>query len=147
MLTQTEILTAVIALLKTKFKCTIYTDEVVEGFSQPCFFVKLVKTRNTENRNTNSNKLSIILTYFADKASNKQLQFLSVGDTLTALFGLGFKTASRFLKIDTIQSLQIGEEQDILQTTITIDYIDTNDYDYNSGYDTMGTLTLTEKFN
>ena len=137
MLKQKEILSAVIALLKKKYTCKIYTDEIVENFVQPCFFAKFIKTRNTETKNVNSNSIAIILTYFADTSVNKQLAFLDTEDTINDIFGIGFQVGTRYLHIKNIQSERVGEEQDILQVTISIDYLDSTGYDPNAGYDIM----------
>lgn len=146
MLKQKDILKAVISLLKTKYADTkYYTDEIVEGFKQPCFFVKLIKQRNTETKNTNSNSICIILTYFADVATNKQLAFLDCEDVINDLFGNGFKVTDRHLHIKSISAERIGEEQDILQITISIDYLDSTDYDPSAGYDLMQELHMNEK--
>ena len=137
MLKQKEIWGAVLALLKTKYACKIYTDEIVKGFEQPCFFAKLIKTKNTETKNVNSNSIAIILTYFADTSVNKQLAFLDTEDTINDIFGIDFQVGTRYLHIKNIQSERVGEEQDILQVTISIDYLDSTGYDPNAGYDIM----------
>ena len=145
MLKQTDILKAVITLLKMKYPAAAtnyYTDEIVEGFKQPCFFVKIIKSRNTETKNINSNILSIILTYFADSKANKQLSFLDCEDTINELFGICFKVADRFLQIKSISAERIGENQDVLQLTINIDYFDSTGYDGNFGYDLMQNLNM-----
>lgn len=143
MLKQMDILKAVIALLKTKYPATTtkyYTDEIVEGFKQPCFFVKLIKSRNTETKNVNSNALSIILTYFADESTNKQLSYLAYEDDINDLFGKGIPVDGRYLHIQTIAAARIGENQDILQVTITTNYLDSTGYDGDAGYDLMEAL-------
>lgn len=145
MLKQIDILKAVIALLKTKYPAETtkyYTDEIVEGFKQPCFFVKLIKSRNNETKNINSNALSIILTYFADTSSNKQLSFLDCEDDINDLFGTSFSVVDRHLQINSIAAARIGENQDILQVTITTNYFDSTGYDGSVGYDLMQTLNI-----
>jgi hypothetical protein len=145
MLKRTDILAAAIALLKTKYPVTTtqyYTDEIVKGFVQPCFFIKLIKSRNTETKNTNSNSLSIILTYFADASTNKQLAYLACEDNIDNLFGKGFPVGGRYLHIQTIASERIGENQDILQIILSVTYLDSTGYDGNAGYETMKTLLM-----
>lgn len=152
MLKQKEILTAVISLLKTKYpaKTTYYyTDEITEGFKQPCFFIKLIKTKNVDTKNTDSNSLSIVLTYFSNVASNKQLIYLDCEDNLIELFGNGFNVSDRYLHIQSISSERIGEEQDILQVIIAADYLDSTGYNGDSGYNLMQQLNskVTNKHN
>lgn len=145
MLRQIDVLKAVITLLKTKYPAPAtkyYTDEVVEGFAQPCFFVKLIKSRNTETKNVNSNNLSIILTYFTDSEKNKQIAYLNCEDDIDSLFRTGFPVLNRYLHIKSISSERIGENSDILQMVITTDYMDSIGYDGSAGYETMKTLLM-----
>lgn len=145
MLKQIDILKAVIALLKTKCPAettSYYTDEIVNGFKQPCFFIKLVKSTNSETKNINNNSLSIILTYFADPKTNKQLAFLDMEDSINELFRNGFFASSRYLHIKSISSDRIGEDSDILQLTISISYFDSNGYDGSAGYEMMNELNM-----
>lgn len=124
MLRQTAILTAIAGLIKSKYSHKIYTDEIVEGFKQPCFFIKLVRRTDSQTVNFNSNNLSIIITFFASPSTNKEIACLDMTDDLNLLFGNGFKADDRFLHVKNFTSERIGENQDILQVTITIDYFD-----------------------
>lgn len=143
MLKQKDILKAVVSLLKTKYAdINVYTDEIVKGYKQPCFFAKLIKQRSAETKNTNSNSLSIVLTYLADTAANKQLAFLDVEDTVGELFGNGFTAGTRYLHIKSIAAERIGENQDILQLTIDTDYLDSTGYDGDAGYDLIQELNM-----
>jgi hypothetical protein len=91
--------------------------------------------------------LSIVLTYFADPASNKQLAYIDCEDTLKPLFGKGFRVSTeRYLHIKSISSSRIGENQDILQMILTVEYLDSTGYDGNAGYDVMGKLNMKEKY-
>lgn len=120
----------------------VYTDEIVKGYKQPCFFVKLIKLRSTETKNTDSNSISIVLTYHADAATNKQIFFLNTGDTIEELFGKGIKVGTRYLHVKTIAAERIGENRDILQVSIDLDYLDSTGYNGNSGYDLMQNLNM-----
>ena len=120
----------------------VYTDEIVKGYKQPCFFVKLIKLRSTETKNTDSNSISIVLTYHADAATNKQIFFLNTGDTIEELFGKGIKVGTRYLHVKTIAAERIGENRDILQVSLDLDYLDSTGYNGNSGYDLMQNLNM-----
>lgn len=120
----------------------VYTDEIVKGYKQPCFFVKLIKLRSTETKNTDSNSISIVLTYHADAATNKQIFFLNTGDTIEELFGKGIKVGTRYLHVKTIAAERIGENRDILQVSIDLDYLESTGYNGNSGYDLMQNLNM-----
>ncbi|WP_110955752.1 phage tail terminator family protein [Anaerosinus massiliensis] len=145
MLKQKEILKAAISLLKTKYTCKIYTDEVVEGFKQPCFFIKLIKQRNTETKSITSDSVSLIINYFADAAANKQLAFIDCEDDIDQLFSIGFQVGKRYLHVKSIHAERIGEKQDILQVNISIDYLDSTGYDPDYGYDLMKDLKMNMK--
>ena len=145
MVKQEEILGAVMSLLKTAPEFStikVYTDEIVKGYKQPCFFVKLIKLRSTETKNTDSNSISIVLTYHADAATNKQIFFLNTGDAIEELFGKGIKVGTRYLHVKTIAAERIGENRDILQVSIDLDYLDSTGYNGNSGYDLMQNLNM-----
>ena len=124
MLKQSEILKVIIKLLKDKFKIKIYADEIQEGFIAPCFFIKLIKLIETETKSFNSNQLSIIITYIASSQKNKEIEFLNITDEIYQLFNLGFKVSDRFLTTKTCSSERIGEKLDILQITLTYEYLD-----------------------
>lgn len=117
-------MTAVAGLIKSKYNYKIYTDEIVEGFKQPCFFIKLVRRTDPQTVNFNSNALAVIITFFASPSANKEIAYLDMTDDLNLLFGNGFKADDRHLKVKNITADRIGENQDILQVTINIDYFD-----------------------
>lgn len=145
MLRQTAIIKAVTGLLKTKYSDhKIYTDEIVEGFKQPCFFVKLIKRTNSNTLNFNDNTLSIIITYFASPDVNKEIAYLDMTDDLNLLFDTGFQAGDRYLHVKNFATDRIGEKQDILQVTINIDYLD-NTNRKKETYDIMGNLVLNKK--
>lgn len=120
----------------------VYTDEIVKGYKQPCFFVKLIKLRSAETKNTDSNSISIVLTYHADATTNKQIFFLNTGDAIEELFGKGIKVGTRYLHVKTIAAERIGENRDILQVSIDLDYLDSTGYNGNTGYNLMQSLSM-----
>ena len=143
MLKQTAILSAISALIETEYAYPIYTNEIVEGFSQPCFFIKLIKRTDTESLNTNSNALSIIITYFASPDTNKEIAYLDMTDDMNLIFDTGFQVSDRYLHVKNFTADRIGEKQDILQVTIQIDYFD-NTNRKEQIYDLMKKLNLAE---
>lgn len=145
MLRQTAILDAVGGLIKSKYNHKIYTDETIEGFKQPCFFVKLVKRTDPQTVNFNSNSLAVVITFFASPKENKEIAYLDMTDDLNLLFDTGFKVGERFIHVKNFTSERIGEKQDVLQVSINIDYLDaTNRPDPDAGYQTIGKLVLSE---
>jgi hypothetical protein len=140
MLRRTEIITAVTAILKNKFSYKIYSDEVIEGFKPPCFFFKLIKRTDSQTTNFNDNQLSIIITYFSSPEKNKEIEYMNMIDDLNQLFDIGFRAGKRYL--------HIGEKQDILQITISIEYFDNTDKktDEEMGYIPATALQTNTKF-
>lgn len=147
MLKQKEILEAVIALIKSEYSYKIYASEVKKNYEQPCFFIKLVKSKQTQTKNFNSNSLSVILTYFASKEKDKELEYLNVIDGIAQLFGIGFHAGKRYLHVESVSDERIGEDQDILQISIDMPYFDTTGYDHDAGYDKIQTVNLSVRTN
>ena len=63
-LKQSDIIKAVAELLKARFRCKVYADEVLEGFKKPCFFIKFITTTRRQTKYTFKRTISAILTYF-----------------------------------------------------------------------------------
>lgn len=148
MLRQVEILAAVTKLLATKYSYPVYSDEVVEDFATPCFFIKLVKAKDNETVNTTGNNLSIIITFFPDTETKKQVYLMNLVDDVTTLFGRNFTVAStensaavtRHLTVDKVSHQGAGEAGDFLIITVTTGYKDYTGYDGNAGYPLMKVL-------
>lgn len=111
-------------ILESKFSYSIYAGEIVEGFKTPCFFIKLIKRKDSQTTNFTNNPLSIIITYFASSEKNKDIEYIDMIDDIELLFNTGFQVADRYLHINSIRDERIGEKQDILQITIEIEYLD-----------------------
>lgn len=119
---QVEILTNVMKLLDEEFHCRIYSDEVKEDFKKPCFFVAATSVMTPQTLNWLKKELTIVLTYYADDKNKNEVHYLDVVDRVQDLFPVGVSAGKRYLKIDTIEDDRVGEEDDILQITITIPY-------------------------
>lgn len=142
MLRQTEILKAVVVLIKSKYPYKVYPEEVKENFRQPCFFVKFIKRTDTQTKNFNSNSLTLVITYFTLTQKGREVEFMEVTDEIAALFGTGFYAGKRYLHVDSISSEKIGEKLDILQISIDLPYLDTTGYDPDAGYDKLQTVNI-----
>ena len=147
MLRQTEILKAVVAIIKSKYPYKVYPEEVKENFSQPCFFIKFVKRTDSQTKNFNSNSLTLIITYFTLTQKGREVEFMEVADDVAVLFGTGFYAGKRYLPVDSISSEKIGEKRDILQIAIDLPYLDTTGYDPDAGYDKMQAVNIKYKIN
>lgn len=119
---QVEILMNVMKLLDEEFNCPIYSDEVKENFKKPCFFVAATSVMTPQTLNWLKKELTIVLTYYADDKNKNEVHYLDVVDRVQDLFPVGVSAGKRYLKIDTIEDDRVGEEDDILQITITIPY-------------------------
>lgn len=141
MLTKTQILQAVMAKIQTKYpECKPYMGEVIDSFKGDCFFCELVKTAAIDNKNVTSNTISIIITYLP--VTNTQSNLITVADELETLFMDGLQVVDRFLTVQSVGSIKLGEKQHTLQTTIAVEYKDSTGYDPNNGYDLMETVNL-----
>lgn len=121
---QVEILMNVMKLLDGEFHCRVYSDEVRENFKKPCFFVAATSIMTPQTLNWMKKELTIVLTYYADDKNKNEGHYLDVVDRVQDLFPVGVSTGERFLKIETIEDDRVGEEDDILQITITIPYME-----------------------
>lgn len=121
---QVEILMNVMKLLDEEFHCRVYSDEVRENFKKPCFFVTATSVMTPQTLNWMKKELTIVLTYYADDKNKNEVHYLDVVDRVQDLFPVGISAGKRYLKIDTIEDDRAGEEDDILQITITIPYVE-----------------------
>ena len=112
-LSQVAIWKAVAKKIHEEYKCTVYSDEVLEEFTMPCFFVKLLMSSEMQTKNFIKRNVTIIATY------------LTVFDKFLILFQMGFPVGDRYLHVDDIQQDRVGEEDDILQITMDITFMDT----------------------
>lgn len=122
-LRQIDVIKAIAGKIKKEFNCTVYSDEVKKDFEMPCFFIKFINTYSPQTINFSENKSAVILTYFPVADSTEE-DYFDVIDRIKDLFPLGIKVNDRYLHIDNINDTRIGEDQDILQLTIDIPYIE-----------------------
>lgn len=115
MITYVDILTAITAKLDETFHVPVHSDEVLEGFSMPCFFVKVIPVTSVEHCNVTRTTVSIVLTYFTDHRD--QIEYLAVEDAVRQMLDIGFYVAggNRYIHLDGLSGSRVGEDQDILQ--------------------------------
>lgn len=121
---QVEVLKTIVEALDGEFDCPVYSDEVREDFKKPCFFVAATSIMTPQTLNWMKKELTIVLTYYADDKNKNEVHYLDVVDRVQDLFPVGVSAGERYLKIDTIEDDRVGEEDDILQITITIPYME-----------------------
>nr|DAN33076.1 MAG TPA: tail completion protein [Caudoviricetes sp.] len=124
-LSQVDIWKAVAKGIHEEFQCTVYSDEVLEEFTKPCFFIKLLMHSEMQTKNFIKRNVNVIATYFPDDADKDEAHYLEVFDRFLIRFQLGVPVAQRFLHVDDIHQDRVGEEDDILQITMDITYMDT----------------------
>lgn len=124
-LSQVAIWKAVAKKLHDEYKCTVYSDEVLEEFTMPCFFVKLLMSSEMQTKNFIKRNVTIIATYFPSNEDKDEEHYLTVSDKFLILFQMGFPVGDRYLHVDDIQQDRVGEEDDILQITMDITFMDT----------------------
>lgn len=115
---------SIITSLREEFKCPVYSDEVLEKFKKPCFFIAASSKQTTHSVNWLHKELTIGVTYYARDAEKNELVYMDVVDRVQEIFAVGIRAADRYLHIDTIEDDRVGEEQDILQIEIVIPYIE-----------------------
>lgn len=121
---QIDILNQIGRMLKAEFKSTVYSDEILEDFAKPCFFIKCLCTNIPQTKNITKKRLSIIATYFPRNADKNEIHYADVMDRLQTLFQRGIPVKERYLHINEFLIDRVGEEQDIIQTTIRLDYLE-----------------------
>lgn len=120
---QSDIGEAVKNILESKFPgCSVYADEVREGFKPPAFFVELIPATHNVSTNFNSNDLTITITYLPRTYTAEDNA--NVADEIKAAFGMFFKVGVRALKIDAVSFHKTGENKEILQVDISVKYFD-----------------------
>lgn len=124
-LSQVAIWKAVAKKLHEEYKCTVYSDEVLEEFTMPCFFVKLLMSSEMQTKNFIKRNVTIIATYFPSSEAKDEEHYLTVFDKFLILFQMGFPVDDRYLHVDDIHQDRVGEEDDILQITMDITFMDT----------------------
>lgn len=121
---QIDILKQISTMLKIEFKCTIYSDEILEGFAKPCFFIKCLYTNIPQTKNVTKKKLSIIITYFPKKSDKNEIHYADIMDRFQTIFERGIPLKERYIHLNEFFLNRVGEEQDIIQATIRVEYLD-----------------------
>lgn len=121
---QIDILKQISTILKTEFECTVYGDEILEDFAKPCFFIKCLYTNIPQTKNVTKKKLSIIITYFPKKSDKNEVHYADIMDRLQSAFVLGIPLKERYIHLNEIFFNRVGEEQDIIQAIIRVEYLD-----------------------
>lgn len=132
MITPLDIRTSALDLLKRKYpKYKRYGNEVVEGFDKPSFFVSIMPIANS---NTSVNfkfySYSIMITYFQKEPH--EIDNLTKAAEIETLFGYQMKVKDRLINITDYSYDFVGNNKNILQITIDVEFYDDIDKKDNS---------------
>ena len=125
MIALTELKKGMIAVLRDLYPTgyKFYGNEVVEGYDKPSFFTQLIPvTMENITQHTTNNTMLFVITYFQrnkDEADN-----LKKITEIRKAFGLKVEIADRQINVEEMDFQFIGEEGNILQIQVTINYID-----------------------
>ena len=120
----TDVVQNIVSILKADFKCKVYSDEALENFTKPCFFIAAIPVTIPQTVNFLEKHLSVVLTYFPKDNMRNEIHYLDVFDRIQSHFEVGMKAKDRFLHVDRVTPDRVGEEQDILQVTIEFIYME-----------------------
>lgn len=130
---QAEVLKNIIAMLTKEFGCKVYAEEVRENFKRPCFFIAATSVMTPKTVNWMKKELTVTLEYYAKPGDKNEIVYMDVVDRVQMLLPVGIQIDKRFLKIESIEDDRVGEEDDILQITIVIPYVERTNNDQGAG--------------
>lgn len=119
-ITYIDIVSVLAKMLDAEFGYPIHSDEVLEGFAMPCFFIKIVPLTSIETLNVTTTTLTAYLTYFTN--NRDEVEYLDVEDRVKKVLDIGFDVEDRFVHIDEISDNRLGEDEDILQIQVNLFY-------------------------
>jgi hypothetical protein len=118
-------------LLISKTGYKVYGREVQNGFDRPSFFVEFLLTGSDfETQNFTSNKLTVNITYFQVERQDRNysdLENIKIFESLRNLIGMDLQVGTRVLHPQNFRMNYMGENQDIMQMSFDLDYLDTTD--------------------
>ena len=122
---QVKLWKSVAIMIEDEFDNNVYSDEVREDFEKPCFFIKSLMHSQLQNKFYIKRNLSIICTYFPDEEDKNEDHYMEMTDRFLLLFQRGINVEDRHFDVTDIHGDRIGEDEDIMQFTIEISYMDT----------------------
>lgn len=125
MIALTELKKGMIAVLRELYPkgYKFYGNEVVEGYDKPSFFTQLMPvTMENVTQHTTNNTMLFVITYF-QKNKDEEDNLKKITEIRKA-FGLKVEVADRQINVEELDFQFVGEEGNILQIQVTINYID-----------------------
>lgn len=139
---QIDALSAVIQAVSKATGCKVYSDEVIEKFKKPCFFVSVSSRMTPYTDNVVEKELTIDLTYFPRNNEKNEIAYLAIVDMIQYLFQSGIQVNDRYLHIESVEDSRVGEEQDILQISIVIPFLEQIEKIGYQEYELMGEIEM-----
>ena len=126
MVSTTDIHNAVAQVLKKKTGLKTYSNEVLEGFTRPCFFCKVSFDAVPANLHTDRILATVALNYIpsGQKRVRDEKDGLQMLTLLRSIFRGSLKVGDRYLFIQRAEGDFAGENYDIAVFTITLDFFD-----------------------
>lgn len=125
LVSQIKLWKSIAIMIEDEFDNNVYSDEVREEFEKPCFFIKSLMHSQLQNKFYIKRNLSIICTYFPDEEKKNEEHYMEMTDRFLLLFQRGINVEDRHFDVTDIHGDRIGEDEDIMQFTIEISYMDT----------------------
>ena len=122
---QVKLWKSIAIMIEDEFDTNVYSDEVREEFEKPCFFIKSLMHSQLQNKFYIKRNLSILCTYFPDEENKNEEHYMEITDQFLLLFQRGISVEDRHFDITDIHGDRIGEDEDIMQFTIEMSYMDT----------------------
>lgn len=122
---QIKLWKSIAIMIEDEFDNNVYSDEVREDFEKPCFFIKSFMHSQLQNKFYIKRNQSIICTYFPDEEDKNEDHYMEMTDRFLLLFQRGISVEDRYFDVTDIHGDRIGEDDDIMQFTIEITYMDT----------------------
>lgn len=140
---QANVLSEIIKIVASEFDCPIYSDEVVENFQKPCFFVSASSAMKPQTKNWVKKELTVELIYFSADGAKNEVAYMDVVDRLQQCFCTGIKAGDRYFHFESVDDSRVGEENDILSVTMVIPFIEQVAKTTNDNAELMGEVDLT----
>ncbi len=122
---QIKLWKSIAIMIEDEFDNNVYSDEVREDFEKPCFFIKSFMHSQLQNKFYIKRNQSIICTYFPDEEDKNEDHYMEMTDRFLLLFQRGISVEDRHFDVTDIHGDRIGEDEDIMQFTMEITYMDT----------------------
>ncbi len=122
-----DIYMAIKSLLKSKYpEINIYGNEVTEGFDKPSYFISLIpKQISNEGINFKLKAYTVLINYF--QSATNEIDNLQKADEIFELFGYFLTVNNKKLRITDSDYEFIGDNKNILQISINIEYFEANE--------------------